>query len=312
MRSSVLLLVLVSTVSAWQVPAGGRITTAVVRPQAAVCPAMFSGGKAAPKKRATKTVLKKPAAKKRAPSAVRTPVARKPVPKKPAVKKPAVRKPVPKKPTVRKPAVKKPAVRKPAVRKPAVRKPAVKKPGVRKPAARKPVAPRPGTVVWSGNGQPMVVPRNPARPTRPKPKPTPMLKSTRDDDFSPLPLLGVTAGVLLSNALASERAPPPPSVDANQVLAFTVLAGLATFVFTGNEKESASTPATAPADSPARERKRDRLRRMFRLRRKSAAAADAAPTETAQPADAPADGAAASTPRSRFGRFRARFFTKKT
>ena len=46
-----LLLVLVSTVSAWQVPAGGRITTAVVRPQAAVCPAMFSGGKAAPKKR---------------------------------------------------------------------------------------------------------------------------------------------------------------------------------------------------------------------------------------------------------------------
>ena len=292
MRSSVLLLVLVSTVSAWQVPAGGRITTAVVRPQAAVCPAMFSGGKAAPKKRATKTVLKKPAAKKRAPSAVRTPVARKPVPKKPAVKKPAVRKP--------------------AVRKPAVRKPAVKKPGVRKPAARKPVAPRPGTVVWSGNGQPMVVPRNPARPTRPKPKPTPMLKSTRDDDFSPLPLLGVTAGVLLSNALASERAPPPPSVDANQVLAFTVLAGLATFVFTGNEKESASTPATAPADSPARERKRDRLRRMFRLRRKSAAAADAAPTETAQPADAPADGAAASTPRSRFGRFRARFFTKKT
>ena len=297
-----LLLVLVSTVSAWQVPAGGRITTAVVRPQAAVCPAMFSGGKAAPKKRATKTVLKKPAAKKRAPSAVRTPIARKPVPKRPAVKKPAVRKP----------AVKKPAVRKPAVRKPAVRKPAVKKPGVRKPAARKPVAPRPGTVVWSGNGQPMVVPRNPARPTRPKAKPTPMLKSTRDDDFSPLPLLGVTAGVLLFNALASARAPPPPSVDANQVLAFTVLAGLAAFVFTGNEKESAPTPATAPADSPARERKRDRLRRMFRLRRKGATAADAAPTETAQPADAPADGAAASTPRSRFGRFRARFFTKQT
>ena len=139
-----------------------------------------------------------------------------------------------------------------------------------------------------------------------------MLKSTRDDDFSPLPLLGVTAGVLLFNALASARAPPPPSVDANQVLAFTVLAGLAAFVFTGNEKESAPTPATAPADSPARERKRDRLRRMFRLRRKGAAAADAAPTETAQPADAPADGAAASTPRSRFGRFRARFFTKKT
>ena len=282
-----LLLVLVSTVSAWQVPAGGRITTAVVRPQAAVCPAMFSGGKAAPKKRATKTVLKKPAAKKRAPSAVRTPIARKPVPKRPAVKKPAVRKP----------AVKKPAVRKPAVRKPAV---------------RKPVAPRPGTVVWSGNGQPMVVPRKPVRPTRPKPKPTPMLKSTRDDDFSPLPLLGVTAGVLLFNALASARAPPPPSVDANQVLAFTVLAGLAAFVFTGNEKESAPTPATAPAGSPARERKRDRLRRMFRLRRKGAAAADAAPTETAQPADAPADGAAASTPRSRLGRFRARFFTKKT
>ena len=276
------LLVLVSTVSAWQVPAGGRITTAVVRPQAAVCPAMFSGGKAAPKKRATKTVLKKPAAKKRAPSAVRTPIARKPVPKRPAVKKPAVR------------------------------KPAVKKPAVRKPAVRKPVAPRPGTVVWSGNGQPMVVPRNPARPTRPKAKPTPMLKSTRDDDFSPLPLLGVTAGVLLFNALASARAPPPPSVDANQVLAFTVLAGMAAFVFTGNEKESAPTPATAPADSPARERKRDRLRRMFRLRRKGATAADAAPTKTAQPADAPADGAAASTPRSRFGRFRARFFTKKT
>ena len=285
MRSSgtgVLLLVLVSTVSAWQVPAGGRITTAVVRPQAAVCPAMFSGGKAAPKKRATKKVLKKPAAKKRAPSAVRTPVARKPVPKKPAVKKPAVR------------------------------KPAVKKPAVRKPAVRKPVAPRPGTVVWSGNGQPMVVPRNPARPTRPKPRPMPMLKSTRDDDFSPLPLLGVTAGVLLFNALASARAPPPPSVDANQVLAFTVLAGLAAFVFTGNEKESAPTPATAPADSPARERKRDRLRRMFRLRRKGATAAGAAPTETAQPADAPADGAAASTPRSRFGRFRARFSKKKT
>ena len=141
-----------------------------------------------------------------------------------------------------------------------------------------------------------------------------MLKSTRDDDFSPLPLLGVTAGVLLFNALASARAPPPPSVDANQVLAFTVLAGLAAFVLTGNEKESAPTPAAAPADSPARERKRDtdRLRRMFRLRRKGATAADAAPTETAQPADAPADGAAASTPRSRLGRFRARFFTKKT
>ena len=277
-----LLLVLVSTASAWQVPAGGRITTAVVRPQAAVCPAMFSGGKAAPKKRATKKVLKKPAAKKRAPSAVRTPVARKPVPKKPAVKKPAVR------------------------------KPAVRKPAVRKPAVRKPVAPRPGTVVWSGNGQPMVVPRKPVRPTRPKTTPTPMLKSTHGNDFSPLPLLGVTAGVLLFNALASARAPPPPSVDANQVLAFTVVAGLAAFVFTANEKESAPTPAAAPADSPAREKKRDRLRRMFRLRRKGATAAGAAPTETAQPADAPADGAAASTPRSRFGRFRARFSKKKT
>ena len=186
-----------------------------------------------------------------------------------------------------------------------------KKPAVKKPAVRKPVAPRPGTVIWSGNGQPMVVPRKLMRQTRPKP--TPMRKSTRDDDFSPLPLLGVTVGVLLCNALASARAPPPPSVDANQVLAFTVLAGLAAFVFTANEKESAPTPpATAPADPPARERKRDGLRRMFRLRRKGASAADAAPTETAQPAAAPADGAAASTPRSRFGRFRARFSTKRT
>ena len=67
------------------------------------------------------------------------------------------------------------------------------RPAVRKPVVRKPEQPRPGTVVWSGNGQCMVVPRKSVRLPPPKRKPKSMLKSSRgDDDFSPVPLLGVT------------------------------------------------------------------------------------------------------------------------
>jgi hypothetical protein len=287
-RTGMVSLVFVATASAWQVPAGGLATAVTVNPQPvnpqpAVSAAMFSGGKAAPKRRA----VVKPATK-RAP--------------KPAFKK-----------VVKQAATKKLAP--PKVKTPAARKPVQMRPAVRKPAVRKPVQPRPGTVVWSGNGQRMVVPRKSVRLPPPNRKPKSMLKSSakaqaKDDDFSPLPLLGVTAGVLIFTTLANVRAPPPPSVDANLLLAFTVLAGLAALVFTGDEKEPAPVPVTAPADAPERERKRDRLRRMFDLRRKAATAADAAPIETA-PADAPADGAAPSTP-GRFGRFRARFSTKKT
>ena len=291
-RTGMVSLVLcVATVSAW-VPASGGVATAVVSPQPAVCPAMFSSGiKAAPKKRA----VVKPATK-RAPKPVFKKVAKKAAAKKRAPAKVQKRAPPP----------------------PAVKRPVVMRPAVNKPAVRKPVNPRPGTVLWSGNGQRTVVPRKTVRPPPPKPKPKSMLKSSTSsgpmasgEDFSPLPLLGVMTGALLFTALASARAPPPPSVDANSVLACIVLAGLAAFVFTGDEKVTAPMAVTAPADAPAEpERKRDRLRRMLDLRRKAATAADAAAPEAA-PADAPADGAEPSTP-GRFGRFRARFSTNKT
>ena len=286
-RTGMMSLVLcVATVSAW-VPAGGGVATAAVSPQPAVGPAMFSSGiKAAPKKRA----VVKPATK-RAPKPVFKKVAKKAATKKRAPAKVQKRAPPP----------------------PAVKRPVAMRPAVNKPAVRKPVNPRPGTVLWSGNGQRTVVPRKTVRPPPPKPKPKSMLKSSTasGEDFSPLPLLGVVTGALLFTALASARAPPPPSVDANSVLACIVLAGLAAFVFTGDEKVTAPMAVTAPADAPAEPvRKRDRLRRMFDLRRKAATAADAAATEAA-PADAPADGAEPSTP-GRFGRFRARFSTNKT
>ena len=35
-----------------------------------------------------------------------------------------------------------------------------------------------------------------------------------DDDFSPVPLLGVTAGVLIFTTIANVRAPPPPYIEA--------------------------------------------------------------------------------------------------
>lgn len=245
---------------------------------------MFSGGSmASPRKAAKKPVLKK------------------------AMKKAATKTRAPAKKVIKKPAVRKPAVRKPASRKPAVRKPVVKKPAalpvVRKPAMRKPYArkPRPGTVVWLGNGQRTVVPPKSVR-SPPSRKP----QSAAEVDFTPL--LGLTAGVVLFSALASARAPPTPSIDANLVLVCTVLAGFAAFVFTGDKNASAASPMpdAAPAGAPAEPaRKRDRLLKI--LRRKAAVATDTTP------ADAPTYAAEPETGRlGRFALFRARFSRVKS
>ena len=206
---------------------------------------------AAPKKRVFKTAAaKKPAA---------SPFAALFAPKAPAAKKPAFKKPLSKP--------------KPAS------KPAPKPPSPRNPSQSKTT---PGTVLWMGNGQRTVVPAKPVRPPpRPPPPPRPQYsadvnpqrrnptkqKSAPDDGFSPLPLLGATAGAVFLTTLASAPPPPPPSGGGDlvlPVLAFTVLAGLAAFIFTGDEAktEAAATPPTllpmpddagtdaAPAEAP--------------------------------------------------------------
>lgn len=231
---------------------------------------MFSGGSmASPKKAARKPVLKK------------------------AMKKAATKKRAPAKKVIKKPAVRKPASRKPAMSKPVVRKPAMRKPYARKP--------RPGTVVWLGNGQRTVVP--PKSVSSPPPRKP---QSAAEADFTPL--LGLTAGVVLFSALASARAPPTPSIDANLVLAITVLVGFSAFVFTGEENTSAASPMpdTAPASAPVEPAgKRDRLLKI--LRRKAAVATDTTP------ADAPTYAAEPETGKlGRFALFRARFSRVKS
>ena len=131
-------------------------------------------------------------------------------------------------------------------------------------------------------------------------------QSAAEVDFTPL--LGLTAGVVLFSALASARAPPTPSIDANLVLVCTVLAGFAAFVFTGDDNASAASPMpdAAPAGAPAEPaRKRDRLLKI--LRRKAAVATDTTP------ADAPTYAAEPETGRlGRFALFRARFSRVKS